>query len=279
MNQPPFCPESRLEKLMLATDRSEFSEGAIREAINFAKKCSSKLYVISVLETSPDYETIGSRFFEKEEDEALKHLESIKARAAGEGLNCEIIFHRGGETYKYIVDEASEKNIDMIVIGRRGRKGLAKLLMGTVAAKVIGYAPCKVLVVPKAARIGFQKILVATDGSKHGIAAVAEAISIAVRCGSSLIALSSGRTDEELKSARINTDYVLEMARKEGIHAEAVTPQGSSYEAIVDTAGGSGVDLIVMGAYGRTGLIKILMGSSTERVIGLAGCAVMVVPA
>ena len=279
MKQPPFCPTSRLEKLMLATDRSEFSGGAIREAINFSKKCSSKLYVISVLETSPDYETIGSSFFEKEEDDVLKHLESIKARAAGEGLNCEIIFYRGGEAYKHIVDEAAEKNIDMIVIGRRGRKGLAKLLMGTVAAKVIGYAPCKVLVVPKAAKIGFQKILVATDGSKHSIAAVAETISIAVRCGSSVIALSSGRTDDELKSARINTDYAVEMARKEGIPVEAVTPHGRSYETIVDTAGGNGVDLIVMGAYGKTGLMKVLMGSSTERVIGLAGCAVMVVTA
>jgi len=277
LNKPPFCPVSKLEKLLLATDRSEFSEGAIREAINFAKKCSSKLYVMSVLETNPEYETIGSRFFDKEKEEVLKHLESIKARASGEGLNCETIFHSGGEAYKQIVDEASGKGIDMIVIGRRGRKGLAKVLIGTVAAKVIGFAPCKVLVVPRAAKIGYQKILVATDGSKHSDAAVAEAIGIASRCGSSVIALSSGLTDEELKAAKLNTDNVIEMARKEGIHAEAVTPRGRSYETIVETAGGRGVDLIVMGAYGKTGLKKIFMGSSTERVIELAGCAVMVV--
>jgi nucleotide-binding universal stress UspA family protein len=69
------------------------------------------------------------------------------------------------------------------------------------------------------------------------------------------------------------------MAGKEGIHVEAVTPRGRSYETIIETAGGSGVDLIVMGAYGKSGLKKILMGSSTERVIGLAGCAVLVVTA
>jgi hypothetical protein len=279
MNQPPFCPVSKLEKLLLATECSEFSEGAIREAINFAKKCSSKLYAVSVLETDPDYTTIGSSFFEKEEEEVIKHLESIKTRAEGEGLNCEIIFHSGGEAYKHIVDEAVEKKIDMIVIGRRGRKGLAKILIGSVAAKVIGYAPCNVLVVPRAAKIGYQKILVATDGSNHSIAAVAETISIARRCGSSVIALSSGLTDDELKMAEINTDNAVEMARKEGIHAEAVTPRGRSYETIVETSGGRGVDLIVMGAYGKTGLKKILMGSTTERVIGLAGCAVMVVTA
>src|SRR5208282_3629967 len=124
MNQPTFCPVSKLEKLLLATDRSKFSEGAIREAISFAKKCSSKLYVISVLETNPEYETIGAEFFEKEEEEVVKHLGSIKARVEAEGLKCETIFLSGNEPYEYIVDEAAEKNIDMIVIGRRGRRGL-----------------------------------------------------------------------------------------------------------------------------------------------------------
>ena len=279
MNQPPFCPVSKLEKLLLATDCSKFSEGPIREAISFAKKCSSKLYVISVLETNPEYETIGYKYFEKEEEEVVKHLQSIKDRAEGEGLKCETIFLSGDEPYKHIVDEAAEKNIDMIVIGRRGRKGLAKLLMGSVAAKVIGYAPCKVLVVPKAAKIGYQKILIATDGSKHSIAAVAEAISIAKRCGISVIAISSWLTDDEMKLAKLNTDHVLEMAGKEGINAEAINPRGSSFESIVETAGGRGVDLIVMGAYGKTGFKKILMGSTTERVIGLSGCAVMVITA
>ncbi len=279
MNQPPFCPVSKLEKLLLATDRSKFSEGPIREAISFAKKCSSRLYVISVLETNPEYETIGSKYFEKEEEEVVKHLKSIKTRAEEEGLKCETIFLSGDEPFKYIVDEAEEKNIDMIVIGRRGRKGLAKLLMGSVAAKVIGYAPCKVLVVPKAAKIGYQKILIATDGSKHSIAAVAEAIGIAKRCGTSIIAISSWLTDDEMKGAKLNTDHVLEMARKEGIDAEALNPRGRSYESIVETASGRGVDLIVMGTYGQTGFKKILMGSTTERVIGLSGCAVMVITA
>jgi nucleotide-binding universal stress UspA family protein len=52
---------------------------------------------------------------------------------------------------------------------------------------------------------------------------------------------------------------------------------GKSFNVIVDTAGGRAVDLIVMGTYGKTGLEKILMGSSTEKVIGLSKCAVLVV--
>ena len=274
-----LCPVGKLEKLILATDGSQFSEGAIREAINFARKCSSKLYAVSVLETNPEYETIGSNVFEKEEAEAMAHLESVKARAAKEGLDCEIILHEASDPSQTIVDEAIEKKVDMIVVGRRGRKGLLKALMGQVAAKVIAHAPCKVLVVPKAARIEYRNILVAADGSVHSNAAVTEAIAIAKKCGSHIIALSAMRDESEREDATAYANKVVEMAQKEGVSAEAVTPIGRSFNAIVETAGGRGVDLIVMGTYGKTGVKKLLMGSSTEKVIGSAGCAVLVVKA
>jgi nucleotide-binding universal stress UspA family protein len=277
MDCAQFCPVGKLEKVLLATDRSQFSEGAIREAISFAKVCSSRLYAITVLETNPEYETIGSNIFEKEEAEAMKYIESVKERAVKEGVMCETLFHSGVEPYQAIVEEAEKLKIDMIVIGRRGRSGLAKLLMGESAAKVIIHAPCKVLVVPKAARIEYRNILVATDGSGHSIAAIEEAVSIAKRCGSKILALSSIRSNEELGNANKNVDAVIEMAKKEGVTAEGMTPTGRSYSVIVETAGGRGVDLIVMGISVKPALGKFFTGSSTEKVIGSAGCAVLIV--
>lgn len=273
------CPVGRLSKLLVSTDGSIHSEGAIREAISFASKCSSKIYACMVLETNPEYESVGSDVFEKEEAEATTHLESIKARAEKEGVRCETIFHESIEASQAIVDEAAENRVDMIVIGRHGRKGIAKALMGEVAAKVIANAPCKVLVVPKAAKIEYRNILVATDGSVHSNAALTEAIAIAKRCESHLIALSAMRDESERKEAENYVNTAVELARKEGVSAEAVTPAGRSFNAIVETAGGRGVDLIVMGTYGKTGVQKFLMGSSTEKVIGNAGCAVLVAKA
>ena len=279
MSEEQFCPVGKLEKLLLSTDGSQYSEGAIREAISFASKCSSKIYACMVLETNPEYETIGSNVFEKEEEEARAHLESIKARATKEGVRCETIFHESGEASEAIVGEAAEKRVDMIVIGRHGRKGLAKALLGEVAAKVIAHAPCKVLVVPKAARIEYRNIVVAIDGSAHSSAALTEAIAIAKRCGSHLIALSAMRDETERQEAEHYANKAADLAQKEGVSAEAVTPTGRSFNAIVETAGGRGVDLIVIGTYGKTGVKKLLMGSSTEKVIGNAGCAVLVVKA
>jgi nucleotide-binding universal stress UspA family protein len=267
----------KLEKLLLATEGSLYSEGAIREAIHFAKKCSSKLYAVFVLETNPDYETIGSSFFEEEKTEAIRHLESIKTRALQEGVSCDTIFHQGAEAHQYIVDEAGHRKADMIIIGRRQRKGLAKLLIGEVAAKVIGHADCKVLVVPKAAKIKCKNILVATNGSDHSNAAISEAIGLAKCYGSNIVAVSTMRSEDEREQARSNVNKVVELAQEEGIAVEVLTPVGNSHDAVIEIAGGRGVDLIVMGTYGKKGVKKLLMGSSTEKVIGNAGCAVLVV--
>ncbi|OGW33106.1 MAG: hypothetical protein A2X58_13335 [Nitrospirae bacterium GWC2_56_14] len=280
MSSAQACPLTKLDTLLLATDRSGFSEGAVREALNFAGKCASRLCVMSVLETNPEYETIGASVYQKEEEEATKYLESVKARASQQGIfSCESILEYGDEPCQAIIDEAAEKKADMIIIGRRGRRGLMKLLMGPVAAKVVGHAPCKVLVVPRAAKIECRNILVATDGSEHSAAAASEAIGIAKRCGSNIIALSSAYSEGELEEAKTNVKQVVEMAQKEGIPVEALTPIGRSHDVIVETAGGRGVDLVVMGTYGKTGLKKLLMGSSTEKVIGRASCGVLVVRA
>jgi len=277
MSSAEFCPVARLEKLFVATDRSVFSEAAVNEAINFAKKCSSKLYVFSVIEANPEYETIGADFFQKEEEEARRDLETIKQRALQQGVECEAILREGEEPYRLIVDEAAGKKVDMIIIGRHGRTGLLKLLMGKVAANVIGHAPCKVLVVPKAARIEYRKILMATDGSEHSIEAASEAIGIVKRTGSSIVVVSAAHSELELGEAKDNVARIVEIAQKEGVQVEeTLTPIGKPHDVIVETAGGRGVDLIVMGTYGKTGVKQLLMGSTTEKVIGLSGCAVLV---
>jgi hypothetical protein len=279
MTNGPTCPIIKLEKILLATDGTIHSEGAIREGIKFASKCSSKIYAVMTLETNPEYESIGSSALQKEEIDANKHLTSIKARAAKEGLSCETILHESMDAVQAIIDETTKHKVDMIVIGRHGYKGLAKALMGEVAAKVITHAPCKVLVIPKAAQLEYKNILVATDGLAQAKAAVVEAISIAKRCGSHIIALSAMRDESERKEANQFANEAAELAKKESVSAEAVTPAGRSFNAIVETAGGRAVDLIVMGTYGKTGVKKFIMGSSTEKVIGTAGCAVLVVKA
>ena len=277
MSAYQVCPTAKLEKLLLSTDGSEFSEGAVRESINLAKTCGSKLYTVSVIEVNPEFVALAPQVVKKFEKETRVHLESIKTRASNEGVDCEIIAHEEEEPFQYIVDEAAKNNVEMIIMGRRGRIGLKRLMMGSVTARVIGYAPCKVLVVPKAAKVTYKNILVATDGSKYSEAASREAISIAKRTGSDLIVLSVATKDENLPAAKRSVNEVKKIAEKEGIRIEVLTTKGMPYEVIVKTAKEKDAGVIVVGSYGRTGIKRLLMGSVTARVIGHAECPVLVV--
>ena len=293
-----LCPTAKIEKLLLPTDGSEFSEGAIREAVNLAKTCSSKLFVISVIETNPEYESIAPQLIEKAEKETRQHLESVKNRAAKEGVDCEITARQGEDPYKYIVDEAAKHQVSMIIMGRRGRKGLKRLMMGSVTAKVIGHSPCNVLVVPRAAHIEFKKILAATDGSKYSEAAVSEAIAIAKRCDSNLTIISvvpseaaspfdivhsemqkEAIIDKELQEAEKIVKNVKKLAEENGVKVKGLIYSGRPYDAILEIAKEEKATLIIVGSHGRTGISRLLMGSVTERVIGHAECAVLVVKA
>lgn len=280
MSAYQVCPIAKMEKLLLASDRSEFSEGAIRGALNLAKTCNSKLYVISVAE-APELTEYADTYplaaVEKLEMITRQHLEALKERAEKEGITCEIIQHRGPQPYKYIVDEAEKRKVEMIIMGRHGRTGITRLMMGSVTAKTIGNAPCNVMVIPRFARITFEKILVPTDGSIFSDLASREAISIAKRTKSSLIVLSVAKKDENLPVAEASVNMVKEVAKKEGIKFEGLTLKGEPYEVIVDTADKQKAGFIVIGSHGRSGIEKLLMGSVTERVIGHAGCPVLVI--
>ncbi len=292
------CPIAKIENLLLSTDGSDFSEGAVREAISLAKICSSNLFALSVVETNPEYETIAPQLVEKEIEKAKGYLESVRERAARENVNCEMIVRQGEDSYRFVVDEAAKRHAEMIIMGRRGRTGLKRLMMGSVTAKVIGHAPCNILVVPRAAKVEMKNILVAADGSRYSDAAAAEAVGIAKRCGAKLTVISvvpsesispfdivhsemqKGLiTDREEKEAERNVKNIKSLAEKEGVGVEALIRQGRPYEAIVNTATEKNIDLIVVGSHGRTGLEKLLMGSVTERVIGLAPCAILIVRA
>jgi hypothetical protein len=289
-------PITKLEKLLLSTDGSEFSEGAVREAVKLAKIGSSKLFVLSVIETNPEFEVLAPQIVEKEEEQTRDCLEQIKSTAAKEGVECEIIARHTESPFQAIVEEAEKNQADLIIMGRRGRTGLRRLLMGSVTAKVIGYSPCNVLVVPRLAEIKYKKILVATDGSKYSVAAASEAIGIAKRCGADLFIISVVPTEtaspfdivhsemqhemiaqKEFQDGEKNVNDLLVVARQEGVNVKGHIIQGRPYDVIVENSREEGVDLIVMGSHGRTGMERLLMGSVTERVVGNADCSVLVV--
>jgi universal stress protein A len=68
----------------------------------------------------------------------------------------------------------------------------------------------------------------------------------------------------------------MERVQRAGLQGESLLVQGTPTQTIVDTAGERGVDLIIMGTHGRTGLAHVFLGSVAEHVIRQAPCPVLV---
>ena len=63
-------------------------------------------------------------------------------------MTCETIVRLDAQPSIPIVEEAKNRSVDLIIMGTRGTTGLKRIFLGSVAQKVIGYAPCPVMVVP-----------------------------------------------------------------------------------------------------------------------------------
>jgi nucleotide-binding universal stress UspA family protein len=141
------------KSLVVATDGSKYSAAAASEAIGIAKRNNSKLTVISVvpaeLATPTDIEIAMSQLemiAEKEMHVAEANAKAVKEAAQKEGVNVQA-FIMSGKPADAIIETAKDKHADLIVLGSHGRTGLEKLLMGSVAERVIVLSPCAVLIV------------------------------------------------------------------------------------------------------------------------------------
>jgi nucleotide-binding universal stress UspA family protein len=144
----PVCPLIKCKRILVAMDRSKYSEKAFEQAISIAKICKSTLFVISVIDLYPEVNEIVLTHEEKMLMGTRAFLEGVKDRATKENIPCETIMHVGGQPHKFIIQEAKEKNIDLIVMGTHERTGLDKLLRGSVAERVVGQVPCAVMLAP-----------------------------------------------------------------------------------------------------------------------------------
>ncbi|MBF0466014.1 MAG: universal stress protein [Nitrospirae bacterium] len=268
-----------LKSILLAVDGSDYSKGAVEEAILLAKSCSIKLTMLFVQGLNDGFETGGMTFVETMDRRLDDYFDTVRERAAEENVELEIIIRRTSDAYRGIVDEALEKSSDIIIMGRRGMTGLKRMIMGSVTAKVLAYSPCKVLVVPKETEIRGEHIMLATDGSKYSEAAENEAVNMAARCPfvRSFHAVSVASTKEKTPEALRNLERVKTKAAKRGVAVETLSLVGEPYKAVVNASMESGADLVIMGSHGRTGIEKLLMGSVAERVVALAPCSVLVV--
>ncbi len=148
------------ETILLATDFSPASRPAVRRAFSLSKTTGATLVIAYVLEEAIPFSPEGyvlprvyEEFAQAARAHAQKRMRSLLALARKTGVQARGLLLRGAP-HEAIVRAARAHRAGQIIVGTHGRSGVSRLILGSVAAKVIAASACPTLVVPAGRKAG-----------------------------------------------------------------------------------------------------------------------------
>jgi nucleotide-binding universal stress UspA family protein len=229
---------------------------------------------------------------------AQEYLERISSRLAGTGLVSQTALLHGDPPTE-ILQAAEVHNADLVVMSIHGRSGIGRWLYCSVADAVIRLASLPVMLVPPDLSVawptsGPARILVPLDGSPLSEMALGPAMELAGCLRAELllvqvvpwppivygdpVELLPHEPEEQLAEARSYLDELAARVRQTGVsvrHREDVGQTAAA--AIVRLVQEEHVDLVAMAMHGRSGLARVVLGSTTTGTLQRAGVPVLVV--
>jgi len=288
--------------ILTATDFSEYSKVALDICLGVARCMKTKLYVLHTIERFPhEYSHLLSSAAHADMKQRLEEeaVEKIKAMIPAELLDGGDVIPivRFGKPFLEIIQVAKEENVDLLAVGTHGRAGVDRVILGSVAERIVRKARCPVMIVRGRKYVGFKRIIVPIDLSDCSRIALEYAAATARAHKSKLIILhvyeesfiepyvnaanSEEEADEIIKEIeRVNEtkyDEFLKTVDLNGVEYEKLLKKGIPDTYIVETAMEQQVNLIVMGTHGRSGIKHILIGSTAEEVVRTVHCDIIIV--
>ncbi|MDQ3031188.1 MAG: universal stress protein [Myxococcota bacterium] len=287
---------SKLQHVLCAVDFSPTSIGALDYATLLARKDDAALHVVHVcpLLIAP-YSEGGAL--------VPGHVEAQIQASAERSLREVLEAHRDaavvaeshvavGAPADAIVRDCEHLCCDLVVVGTTGKTGLTRLLIGSVAERVLRTSPVDVLAVPTAVAHApakrIRSIVVAVDFSAPAEVAFLSALALARKHDATLHVVHAWEPAAySVQGSELALSYDREIARDlealvhrhpvAGITVSRHVRRGVPYVEIAALAGELGADLVVVGTTGRTGLEHFLLGSVAERVVRASSVPVLTV--
>jgi nucleotide-binding universal stress UspA family protein len=282
------------ETIVVGFDESQASRAAAIEASNWIKRHGGKLFLVHSVFFDTEEFGIAPEQLEKRLKIGEKVCIEAKDMITKEfGIDSHYVLCEG-EPPEVLRDIAQAKQADLIMLGTYGRKGINRLLMGSVTSQVILNSSIDTLVVKKPCSecTGLYKsVLVPFDGSDFSKKALSRAYELSRVDGAEVTVMyvipryeemiGFMKTESIKKSLYKEAERIIELAKQSvsgnGVTLATVIEEGHASDKIVETANKLKNDLIVMGSYGWRGVNKAILGSTTERVIMNATCPILVV--
>ena len=280
-------------KILAATDFSTRSQRALRRAGLLATESRAELTLVHVVDDDQP-----SEILELERREAQRYLEEQAATMTElRSLHCNIAIV-AGDPFDGILKAAEAGSVDLIVMGAHRKQLLRDIFVGTTIERVIRTGPCPVLMVNTEVGHAYKRVLAAVDMSEPSARAIRTAMEIGL-IGDASLSLVHGFdafAKGKMANAGIGKDQIARYVAEESLQAgtELVAfleannfgvdkwslrvKEAGAVEAILEAVREVAPDLLVMGTHGRSGLVKILLGSVTESILRSVEVDVLAVP-
>jgi nucleotide-binding universal stress UspA family protein len=250
-------------RVLLATEHTEQDVGAEAVALALAGHDAVHLAAVLPVTFNAEFETLAPELAARADAQAHARLQALSAEASRAGVALEVVVRRGEDPAFEIVAEARERDAELLVTRRRGRRGLiANLLVGEMVSRVLAHAPCSVLVCPREARPWQRGVLMGIDPQAPSLALVQRAAATAAAGGLPLHVCSVAPNEAARPAAARALEGALVQARAACPQATGVVRVGRPHQELIAAATDAGADLLVIGRHGRTVLGRAWIGGS-----------------
>jgi len=292
MQAAPARTRITLKNILFATDFSAASDAAAPIAVQIARRYGAKIYGVHVNASDP-YAAAAPEAWAAMAEAAERAAKEAAGRLHEQlqGIEHEVAIGEG-KIWDAMSGWIEQKEIDLVVLGTRGRTGFGRTLLGSVAEQILRQSPCPVLTVgphvnPWSEEYAkMREILYATDLAAESPLAAPYAVSLAQENQARLVLL---HVIEDSKAGDLADSPQMEGVKERKLR-QLVTQQaglwcdpsyiverGPAAEKILDVARRRHTDLIVLGARPAKGLLTHLNIGTVHKVVSQATCPVLTV--
>lgn len=282
-----------LQHILCPVDFSRATPAGLGVAQSLARHCGARitlLHVLPALQMPFRIPVDTDELYEQWDKEAQGRLEELAITLRAEGIAAQSRLAAGAAYYQ-IADLAEELEADLVTLPTHSRKGMNRLLYGSVSERVVRACPTPVMTVPPEediAEFSPERILVATDFSRGAEAALGAGMELASSFGSSLVlahvftfehfsdegtewwrpTLTKEQVQNAVQASTERLESLAERVRGASIDVEVDLSQGANPAAeLVRLAEEEEVDLVVAGTRGAGLLKHLLLGSTAEKLV------------
>ena len=280
---------SVLKRILCPIDFDEHSGRALARAEDLALRHGAELRLLHVFPSRPEPVPMPRTGFPAEADRGGgSHLEALAEMIRERGVRCEAATLHGDPAFQ-ILQAARDVEADLVVMATHGRKGVSRVVLGSVTEAVLHATPCPLLTIPPRAAGGggpFRRVLCAVDFSPSSRATFSHALAMVQEAYGELTVLnvidrafSSG--PPEAAQARAE-DALAGLHERVPAHWCVVRDSvrfGETASEVLKLAAEDDAHLIVVGAHSRRPAVAGMVGSCADRIVREAQCPVLAVPA